>query len=105
MNCKPGDLAVIVHPRHYGKLVTVLYAAPHGRFTMPDGWTHADVSDRGPSWVIESNGSPFEARLRDGTERMTVYAVVGDRWLRPIRPEEGEDESLTWAGKPEQVSA
>lgn len=46
MNCKPGDIAVVIrtdnlrNSHHLGMIVEVLSAAPHGigtKFTRPDG--------------------------------------------------------------------
>jgi hypothetical protein len=79
MNCKPGDLVMVVggHAKHlYGQVTRVVELLP-GR------------SD--PVWVIDP--------------QLDTYWAGADKHLRPIRPQKGEDETLTWAGKPEQVTA
>lgn len=84
MNCKPGDLAVIVNAtsqkRHIGKIVRVLerheYAGQWGWKTTPELLMH---DGRWIAWLDEN--------------------------LRPIRDNDGEDETLQWAGKPEGVAA
>ena len=41
MNCRPGDLAVILGKGVFaGRLVEVLYAAPQVEFQLPDGYSH-----------------------------------------------------------------
>lgn len=82
MNCKPGDLAVIVrakaNPEYLGRIVRVieLYDA--------DSW--------------QTEPLPVDP---DGF----VWSSIMDRALRPIRPDAGDDATLMWAGKPEQVTA
>lgn len=103
MNCKPCDIARIVHPTMYGKLVLVLYAEPIGHHTLPDG--HGAVNQTGEvGWVFEFLGAPQEVPLNYGT-RLARYAACGDKWLRPIRDNDGEDETLRWAGKPQKEAA
>ena len=85
MRCKPGDLAVIVHPRLAGKLVEVIHAAPAGHsFYLPNGVWHsrAIASD----WVIKALGAPFDVRRPSGAFT-NEYACCEDRWLRSIRGE------------------
>lgn len=97
MNCKPGDLAVIIAlgSPNYGRFVTVkeLY---DGR---PSATGRPYASDGQLSWIVEGRGSlviPF-GRLA-GT--LVPWHVVNDRDLRPIRDNDGEDETLIWVGKP-----
>lgn len=82
LNCRPGDLAAIVRarfdPSQLGKIVTVIEWDPQ---TM--------------GWIVEP---PI---VTDGSK----WAAVCDSALRPIRPDEGDDETLDWAGKPEKVTA
>lgn len=79
MNCKPGDLAVIVRTRdpagrkYIGKVVTCV------RIVEECYW---DVDPALPR-----------------------YVMVNDWCLRPIRDQDGDDETITWAGKPEKVGA
>lgn len=90
MNCKPDDLAVVIRTRNpnlVDRLVTVLYAAPVGvRFRLPDRQMHQEVPQG--FWVCEFC-SPVEAKIGlNGGEieaRMTRFAPIPDRNLRPIR--------------------
>lgn len=85
MNCKPGDLAVIVRSKkgHLGKLVHVLCI---------------DREDRLGTWEVKPL---WNIKLPSGKK----YFYIPDSQLKPIRPNDGQDETLTWAGKPEQVTA
>lgn len=74
MNCKQGDLAVIVRAlpgaeRHIGKVIEC-----REMFT-----SH--------SWLVPASFAP--------------HIAVLDAHLRPIRDNPGDDETLTWASKPE----
>jgi hypothetical protein len=92
MNCKPGDLAVIVkavNPANLGQIVRCVSLLPRWACAYPTGYRFADC------WRTEQ---PF--RGWDGT----LSTVCPDEALRPIRDQDGEDETLTWAGKPEQIT-
>ena len=81
MNCKQGDLAVVAKLTNQNLL-------PHmGRIVRCVRISRRD--DR--CWVTEPELQPG--------------AAVYDGCLRPIRDSDGEDETLTWAGKPEAVPA
>lgn len=90
MNCKPGDLAVLIKGRHCGRLFHILNLAPRERFLLPDGWPNQSNSDRAPAWVCEVAGSPVEVWLTNGERRMSRFVVCQDYALRPIR-DPGED--------------
>lgn len=77
LRCRVGDLAMIVRSNGGPKYLgrIVEVVAPCGR----------------NGWYVEPKQDGF----------MGVY----DDHLRPIRPDEGEDEILRIAGKPEKVSA
>lgn len=97
MNCKPGDLAITASrffPEDNGMLVEVIEYAPAGYYTAPDGnvW-----EAYGKSWLTRSNGRDFQT-----SHGPSKFAVYSDSSLRPIRGGEGEDETLTWAGKPQK---
>ncbi len=87
MNCKQGDLAVIVHSDFFkeniGKIVTCVEFK-----AGPDG---------SPAWVIDR-------ALFEGTRRTHNKSFAGDwvcdKVLRPIRDQPGEDETLRIAGLP-----
>ena len=102
MNCKPGDIAVTTHPS-LTTLVSVLYAAPAEDFILPDGHK-ALRTTTGPCWVCEALGSLFPVtRYERGVGRPALrrYAVIPDRWLRPIRGEGLGGETPTEIDKPQ----
>ena len=105
MNCKQGDLAYITRQPYLGHLVEVMEAAPFGNHTLPDGYP-AYTSN--PScWVCKSLQSPFNAaiRLDLSVTRKAMYASIGDAYLRPIRPSDEPDETLSWCNVPSKVAA
>jgi hypothetical protein len=93
MNCKPGDLARVVHPgNNLGKIirVTTLDPVPH--------------SVHGHCWHYE--GGPLMA-----TEFNAPLSAYCDVWLRPIRDpgDDAVDESHAWlppvpTAQPDRVS-
>lgn len=103
MNCRPGDLARAIRPGPYqNKLFFVLHAAPVGvQFRLPDGYMHAAVE--AGFWVVESAGAPVRADTELGS-RMARYGVGADAGLRPIRDQDGEDETLSWKEKPKSAA-
>jgi hypothetical protein len=91
MNCKPGDLAVIVRSAagNEGRIVRCVelvgdfvLSHPNGLVTFPNTWL-------------------IDLPLIGWGGRQSKH--VPDEWLRPIRDNDGEDESLTWAGKPSDI--
>lgn len=84
MNCKPGDLAILVggvRPDCIGKLVHVL------------------------CWERKGRGWEVKLLFKRPMLRGKKYFWAADSSLRPIRDNDGEDETITWAGKPQQVIA
>lgn len=89
MNCKQGDLAVVVTNNfgNLGKLVTCL------RFATGEDYKKYKVEDpMEPAWVVDS--------LLMGSHRLVP--LVRDSSLRPIRDNPGQDETLSWAPVPKQ---
>lgn len=99
MNCKPGDLAVAVRanktPEMLGRFVVV--DRPFMSGEMASGFAVGDSNLR--AWVIRSSvaGELLPWRGENGDLDMVKERVYADDFLRPIRPNEGEDESLSWA--------
>lgn len=91
MNCKQGDLAFHMGGEfgskspNLGKVVKCVRLL--GR--VP-GWC-------GMRWEVEG-------ALLVGAKG-SVVSHADDAYLRPIRPGDGADETLTWAGKPQPVTA
>lgn len=77
MNCKPGDVAMIVSVytkdahKHLGEIVECV------------------------DWFLDFDGNErWNIRARDGMD------TCDDCNMRPIRDNDGEDETLQWAGLP-----
>ena len=91
MNCKQGDLAIVVRaldPRvnhHIGMVIRCASLT----------YSHDGV----PCWRLETPVK--DNRYRWGA----VLLAVADHDLRPIRDNPGEDETLTWAPKREGITA
>jgi hypothetical protein len=89
MNCKQGDLAIIVKceicPEAIGSIVRCV------EFKPGHSGRAAWVIDREVHSVKVVNGFKFSG------------GWFLDACLRPIRDNDGEDETLTWAGKPEKA--
>ena len=91
MNCKQGDLAVIVRSvsRNEGRIVRCLRLHSSEMFDLDDKFINS--GPRGPRWVIEGNIKSIEGKR--------LFSVA-DAQLRPLRDSDGEDEMLRFAGKP-----
>jgi hypothetical protein len=97
MNCKPGDLAIVVGGnglgydplKMRGRIVRCIRLL--GADELGDEYDEAD-----PTWEVDIEVIDPDSGLQVGIE---------DDFLRPIRPDDGEDETLTWAGKPEIINA
>lgn len=99
MNCKPGDLAIIVrvmNEENLGEVVEVIRLASMDRHVLAENGITYDfgVSTR---WVIRSAGRPLKHSVGWPDSE---WHIARDCNLRPIRPTDGEDETLQWAGKP-----
>lgn len=88
MNCKPGDLAVVVRSiaGNEGLVLTCLRLATESE--MRDGYYWRGLA---PMWVTDR----VSRNNIGGSD-----ALMPDALLRPIRDQPGEDETLTWAEVP-----
>lgn len=96
MNCKPGDLAIVVRSRQtpaaVGMLVEILeIVAPGVRVFDPDGCCH--INNGGVGYLCKSLGAPFP--LAEWEISPSLYALWATNCLRPIRPGDLEDETPT----------
>lgn len=101
MNCRQGDLAYITCEPYIGHFVSVLRWTPPGNFTLPDGYPALNVDVGG--WLCEKHVGYFDAPCGNDKRRQTRYAVIVDKYLRPIRDQPGEDEILRIAGLPKEL--
>lgn len=78
MNCKPGDMAVVLQaklPQNIGLIVEVL---ERGFMDNEDGWT----------WRVKAAWPCTAVNTLSGLRRTVTEASVRDAWLKPIRPPE-----------------
>lgn len=99
MNCKPNELAFIVRgmrPEFLGKIVTTHYLAPKGVFfNLPDGWGHGAINVTTPEWVCEFPSDIAAPLVGGGSPRLTRFACVPDKCLKPIRGDEEPEATET----------
>lgn len=90
MNCKPGDLTIVVHScKQQGRITRCIRLA-----TEEDAARQGMYFPNGrPVWVVEHE---FQYTTRRAT-------LILDSFLRPIRDSDGEDQMLTRAGKPSDI--
>lgn len=112
MNCKPGDLAIVVHayiPEELGRFVEVIMGTPNSGWIAPDGSYFLSSEDGLPRWYVHSLGSPFvcvnEVGMPSGLR--SFFDVFKDSSLRPIRPDADPlaEPRTTDLPKPEPVAA
>lgn len=93
MNCKPGELAVIVRSAagNEGRIVEVMDSDVRG-LPGSESWMPA------PLWRVRSLGHPLPSDLGNS---WSVFAFP-DVWLRPIRNpgDDAQDETLAWKPVP-----
>lgn len=90
MNCKQGDIAVIIAnpppPRApvKGRIVEVLERVAADTFySAPDGDIHRAITC--DAWAIKFIDGTVNLETIDGVGHHTQYALAADRCLRPIR--------------------
>lgn len=92
MNCKPGDLAIVVndieYPQNNGALLRVV--------------SRLRPSDRHPfEWRCEPLSTfHFGERVCYPGHGVCVYRDIE---LKPLRDGDGQDETLAWAGLPAPI--
>lgn len=84
LRCRPGDLAVLIKGQNIGVLVDVL--------NLND--------DEIGFWDVIPHSA---CRGHDRDVSAGEICLAHDSKLRPLRDSDGEDETFTWAGKPEEV--
>lgn len=106
LRCRPRDLAVVVGPGVetpglLGRFVVVDRAARTGERTDLLIYSGPGIA----AWVCRpaAAGATLPIRHQGGVLEMRER-VITDHILRPIRPSDGEDETLQWAGKPKDLS-
>ena len=99
MNCKQGDLAIVIRSKlgNLGKIVRILEPFYKG-FIGPDGRSYGNIGDE-PTWIVECDSGLVVQRINGGTISLKIRAF-SDAGLRPLRDQPGDDETLEWAGLP-----
>ena len=96
LNCKPGDLAVIVRspqsPENIGKIVRVIRPAVEGEWM--GGW-RVCLMEGYFAWIVESSGSlltwaSFSKNGKRGSVNLVRQRAYADYCLKPIR-DPGDD--------------
>jgi hypothetical protein len=89
MNCKPGDLAVIIStlrsPENIGRIVEVIRTAVPGEEFVTAGRMRVFVptQNSGPIWRVRGQ-RPLIWRDQDGKVEMAFEVPCADSYLRPI---------------------
>lgn len=100
MNCKQGDLAFIVKSISGNEGKIVRCAVFLGNYYFKANF----VSSLAWGVVAEGLNLPnYTAENHEWCRKRGFDAVFSDSALRPIRDSDGQDETLTWAGKPKEV--
>jgi len=102
MRCKQGDIAILVRPElidNLGKFVTVIEAVGNIQKgeTFRRGATTFVATKSGFFWWCEAQTSLLSCTTRDSFKQLHIC----DDQLRPIRPSEGQDETLSWKDVPQ----
>lgn len=98
MNCKKGDLAVIVRSMagNEGRIVQCLRIATDAELSEANIYTGLPH----PFWVTDKQ---LPCAFSFGGHSSGVsHAFIPDAWLRPIRDSDGTDEMLRIAGLPKR---
>lgn len=89
MNCKPGDLAIVVRvratPEMLGRIVTVVRAPVYGEFFKTDRGNIRWAGNCSGAWVVSSN-HPMPWKGVNGSHHLAMERVFVDEALRPINP-------------------
>jgi hypothetical protein len=93
LNCKPGDMAVVVRSSagNEGKIVCCIRLSNWTGLIGPSG-----TMNHGAVWEVDR---PLRAWSGESNH------FVLDKSLRPIRDNPGEDETLSWAEIPSKQKA
>ena len=94
MNCKQGDMAVVIrrsniNPRSVGLIVKVLRRKPNGSYT------NHGLGSNEPTWLVEASGPVLVQMGAPGNTTMAKRFLVPDAAMRPLRGDLSEDETTT----------
>lgn len=95
MNCREGDVALCILGEHAGKVCEV----------VARGKAYREISS---GRFMEGWHVAFPSTVRWGQVNQSDNTCEGwypDEWLKPIRNNDGEDETLQWAPVPVKEAA
>lgn len=98
MNCKPGDLAVVIgsfSDDNLGMLVEVMHAAPKCKYLLPDGVLMHGENAKYQGWMVKTLCRPFVRVGPDGFDR-GLYAQFPDYRLRPLPRDKDSAKATGW---------
>jgi hypothetical protein len=100
MNCKPGDLAIVIrsrHPANVGLIVQVLHAYQTGEKGILS-------LDKGHLWLCTTAGSPLlmTSAWGVGVHRLDTCPIPDD-CLRPLPPEQNVDDTSDCVVKTQHI--
>ncbi|MDR9839427.1 KOW motif-containing protein [Herbaspirillum huttiense] len=81
MNCKPGDLAIIIAGEFSGLIVKVIEVAPVVRFSLPDGRPHEPCSIG--DWIVKLPRM-LNCPTKRGNTIPSEWAACPDSKLCPV---------------------
>lgn len=98
MNCKPGDIAIVIKSAagNEGKIVEVLSPLGEDPVIGRTMWCEGE----GFCWLVRSSGSP----IKTSRGRIFGEAPIPDARLRPIRPGDLDESTDTDIKKPDEVA-
>lgn len=106
MNCKPGDLAIVIKDastaKLAGMLVQVLHLAPPTDFLLPDRFVHDGCLPG--IWVVKFFHPVTAPIYSRSATRQTEYGCIGDRYLRPLPPPESADAEESTSAEPLEIA-
>jgi hypothetical protein len=92
MRCKPGDLTYVVVPRPFNKTLDGKFVDVEASGGCDNGTRRIPGDSMGHSWMCR-----FHVPWVREDGKVIRQCLLYDDWLRPIRDNPGQDETLDWA--------
>ena len=101
MNCKQGDLALVIRGPDTGKVVRVILAvSPHDHILTSLGISFRIPPETLPAWHVDRE---LEVRIIE-IDRSTKARVAWDSYLLPLRPPAADETDTAERGVTEGLS-
>ena len=103
MNCKEGDLAIVVRSicGNEGRIFTCIKLHDNQTHDV-DGLPFDPRDPVVPRWVIDR---PMNSIRGNGVLFVDDVCAIDDKNIRPLREDPGADETLSWKDVPQEVKA